>query len=437
MATIAYGIPTYQRVLDVAILPITHQMSDGRHKVTMLSSVDTSACCLRFNAFLIMAQQLHAQGKADYFLLWHSDVAPEPGFLDKMVDIAEEKSAEILSVIIPIKDQNGMTSTALDEPVGDMPPEWRVRRYTMKEISEMPETFTHPKLLVNTGLLLVKLSAPWVKDIHFHFDDAIIEHHGQRMAVLFPEDWMFSRDARKLGCTSQWVTRAVKLTHVGHQQFPNYGVWGKETDAAPPTPPDILRAVTAANKVSGYMAWDELAHLAERAKESKCIVELGSWKGRSTKAMAMMTPGKLYAVDAWNGSSNGDATGTEATQRGRDTIKGEFFDNVVTHHTNVVVTDVQHEFAGTALKHLAGEVDLAFIDGDHQYDHVKRDILTCLDLMAPGGLISGHDFNEPGVEKAVRELLPEAELVLGTSIWEARIPAAAPVMESSEGATVR
>ncbi len=435
MAKVCYGIPTYKRELDAGILPATHVMTGGKHKMTMLTSIDTSACCMRFNAFLIMAQQLYAQGKADYFLLWHSDIVPEAHFIDVMVDIAEEKGAEILSAVVPIKDQNGLTSTALDEPVGDMPPEWRVRRLTMTEINARPETFTESNLLVNTGLILIKLSAPWLKDIHFHFDDAIIEHHGQRLAVLFPEDWMFSRDARKLGCTSQWVTRAVKLTHVGHQQFPNYGVWGKETDAAPPTPPDVMKAVTAATKVPGWMSWNELARVAENAKGARCVVELGSWKGRSTKAIAMQAAGKVYAVDSWRGSSEGDETGKEATAKGAAAIKSEFYDNVATPHKNVVVVDVEHAFAGTALKHLAGEVDFAFIDGDHAYEHVKRDILTCLDLMAPGGLLSGHDFNEAGVEKAVRELLPDAVLVGETSIWEYRVPAAAPtkLVDSSEG----
>lgn len=426
MAKVVYGIATYLRHLDAGILPVTHHMSNGKHQIGMLGGIDSSACAMRFNAFLIQAQQLHAEGKADYFLLWHSDILPEHHFLDKMVAIAEETGAEILSAIVPIKDEHGMTSTALDEPVGDADPKWRVRRLTMTEILDMPETFTDPKLLVNTGLMLIKLSAPWVKDIYFHFEDAIITYRGQRQAVLMPEDWLFSRDARKLGCDRQYVTRAVKLTHVGHQMWPNYAAWGKKTDAAPPTPPDILSAATAASKIQGWMSWEELTHLAERAKGKQCIVELGSWKGRSTKAIAMQAAGKVYAVDSWRGSTNGDATGVESSAKGRDTIKGEFYDNVATHHTNVVVADVEHEFAGVHLRHIAGEVDYCFIDGDHAYDHVKRDILTCLDLMAPGGLLSGHDFNEAGVEKAVRELLPEAVLVQGTSIWEYTVPNAAP-----------
>lgn len=436
MAKVYVGFPTYKGDIHVDVLFASHQMTAGDHQVSF-DRMDSSACCATFNHLLLKALDAHRRGEADYFLLWHSDVVPEQNFLDKMIRIAKEKGAEIVSAIIPIKDVNGLTSTALDEPVGDMPLYWRVRRLTMAEVMERPATWTDEKLLVNTGLLLVDLSKPWVNEIFFHFDDAIITHHGRRMPVVMPEDWMFSRDARKLGCKSMWVTREVAVNHFGITNFPNTKAWGvMRTDAFPPTPPDIKAAADAAEKVSGYMAWEELAYLATKAKDAKCIVELGSWKGRSTKAMAMASKGKVYAVDSWRGSGGGDETGTEAETRGRDTIKGEFYDNVAIPHKNVVVVDVQHEFAGSALKHVTGEVDYAFIDGDHAYEHVKRDILTCLDLMAPGGLLSGHDLDRPEVQKAVGELLPGWRHVVG-SIWEFRVPVVSTTSTSAEPLTLK
>lgn len=421
MSKVYCGIPTYKADIHVDVMFMSHQMTKGDHDVSF-DRMDSSACCATFNYLLLKALDAHRAGQADYFLLWHSDVVPEPYFLDKMIDIAKKNNAEILSAIIPIKDTHGLTSTAIDEPVGDMPAYWRVRRLTMAEIMGMPPTFSHEKLLVNTGLLLVDLSKPWVKEIFFHFDDAIITHHGKRMPVVMPEDWMFSRDARKLGCKSMWVTREVNVNHFGLTNYTNAKSWGTmKTDAAPPTPPDVKAAADAADKVDGFMAWEELAYLATRAKSAKCIVELGSWKGRSTKAMAMTCPGKVYAVDSWRGSSGGDFTGKEAAERGRDTIKGEFFDNVAIPHKNVIATDCEHAFAGSALKHVAGEVDFAFIDGDHLYDNVKRDILTCLDLLAPGGILCGHDLDRPEVQKAVNELLPGWKFV-GGSLWEYRVP---------------
>lgn len=423
MAKVFVGVPTYKNDLHADVMFMALQATK-EHQV-LFSKADSSACTMMFNMLLLQALELHAQGKIDYFLLWHSDIVPEAYFIDKMMKIMIEKKAEVLSAIVPIKDEKGLTSTALDEPVGDVPLKWRPRRLTMAEIMQREPTFTDPKLLVNTGLLLIDLSTAWAKEIYFHFDDAIIWHHGKRLPVLEPEDWMFSRDARRMGCKSMWVTREVNLRHMGDSAFPNDQAWGSmQTDAVPATPPDVYAAVDAASKIQGWMSWEELAYLAGRAKEASTIVELGSWKGRSTKAMALMTKGRIYAVDSWRGSTNGDATGVEADARGPATIKGEFFDNVATPHTNVIATDCEHAFAGTALKAIAGEVDFAFLDGDHAYEHIKRDILTALDLMTPGGLLSGHDLNEPGVAKAVNELLPGFKHIQGTSIWEYRTPVA-------------
>jgi len=426
MAKIFCGVPTYKNDLHADVM-FTALQASREHNV-MFGKADSSACTMMFNILLLQALEERARGNADYFLLWHSDVVPEPLFVDKMVRIAREKNAEVLSAIIPIKDEKGLTSTALDEVVGDYPALWRVRRLTMREIMQKEPTFTDPKILVNTGLLLIDLKAPWADKFHFHFDDNIIEYHGRRLPAIIPEDWMFSRDIRALGAGPQWVTREVAVRHFGDTAYPNNQVWGTvETDVVAPTPEDIKAAVNEAAKVQGWMSWEELAYLAEKAKSATCVVELGSWKGRSTKAMAMTCKGKIYAVDSWRGSTEGDATGVEAEQRGRETIKGEFYDNVAIEHKNVVVTDCEHAFAGTSLKHLAGTVDFAFVDGDHSFEHVKRDILTCLDLMAPGGILSGHDLNEPGVAKAVNELLPGAKSVGGTSIWEYTVPVVAAV----------
>jgi predicted O-methyltransferase YrrM len=409
-------------------------MTRGEHQV-LFDNMDTSACCVSFNYLLLRALEQHDLGNADYFLLWHSDIVPENYFLDKLVKIAQEKQAGILAAVVAIKDEKGLTSTAIDEPVGDLPQYWRVRRLTMTEVMDLPPTFTHSGLLNNTGLMLVDLSQPWVRDIYFHFDDAIITHHGKRLPVVMPEDWMFSRDARKLGCKEIWATREVAADHFGVSSYPNSQRWGTmKTDLVAPTPEDIIAAVEGASSVQGWMSWEELAYLAGRAKSAKCVVEIGSWKGRSTKAMAATCRGEILAVDSWRGSTNGDATGVEADARGADTIEAEFRANL-SGYGNVIPLKCEHQWAGPLLKVKAGEVDFAFIDGDHLYEHVKRDILTCLDVMAPGGILSGHDLNEEGVAKAVSELLPGATHIPGTSIWEYKVPTTDPKIapDSSNG----
>ena len=112
---------------------------------------------------------------ASHFCLLHDDIVPEPLWLDKMMRIMEEQHADILSVVVPLKNDKGLTSTALDVGVGDEDPHWRVKRLTLKEIyNDYEPTFTHEKLLVNTGLMLVDLRKPWVENVWFAFEDKII-----------------------------------------------------------------------------------------------------------------------------------------------------------------------------------------------------------------------------------------------------------------------
>ena len=52
-----------------------------------------------------------------------------------------------------------------------------------------------------------------------------------------------------------------------------------------------------------------------------------------------------------------------------------------------------------------GELDFVYIDGNHTYKYVKKDIELYYPKVKKEGLISGHDYkkNEPGVIRAVNE----------------------------------
>src|SRR5262245_46460435 len=67
---------------------------------------------------------------------------------------------------------------------------------------------------------------------------------------------------------------------------------------------DALAIMNTAAKIDGWMADGELLWLAQTAMKCPVIIEVGSWKGRSTKALAMGTPGVVYAVDHWRGSES-------------------------------------------------------------------------------------------------------------------------------------
>ena len=177
----------------------------------------------------------------------------------------------------------------------------------------------------------------------------------------------------------------------------------------------VHRAVEAASKVEGWMAYHELAWLATQACEKKLIIEIGSWMGRSTKAMAMCTPGVIFAVDSWK-------AGKDPEQ-----VYAAFLKNVGPEIRlgKVVPIRMTASDAAVALKHVLAVLgnklaDMVFIDGNHKTEYVRDDIRNYLPLVAPKGLLCGHDFQHGPVQTAVKERFPNVEVAPKTTIWKIR-----------------
>ena len=56
-----------------------------------------------------------------------------------------------------------------------------------------------------------------------------------------------------------------------------------------------------------------------------------------------------------------------------------------------------------AINGIKESVDFIYIDGNHDYEFVKKDIELYWKLLKPNGIIAGHDFNLYPVAKAVVE----------------------------------
>jgi len=54
-------------------------------------------------------------------------------------------------------------------------------------------------------------------------------------------------------------------------------------------------------------------------------------------------------------------------------------------------------------------LDFVFIDAIHTYEAVKQDIALWASKVRPAGLIAGHDYRWPGVQKAVLEFQEQSK----------------------------
>lgn len=183
-----------------------------------------------------------------------------------------------------------------------------------------------------------------------------------------------------------------------------------------------LDPVQAADQIQGWMELDELRWISKEASQNRIIVEIGCWKGRSTKALCS-TPGCVYAVDPWEPYGNEEDV-KEFLERGWEGIYQDFLMNLQGEIKDgrVEVLRMRSTDAATLLAKKVSAIDLVFIDGDHRYETVKAEIEMYLPLIKKGGLIAGHDYAPdcPGVIKAVDELLPGFELPC-RRIWAKRL----------------
>ena len=169
--------------------------------------------------------------------------------------------------------------------------------------------------------------------------------------------------------------------------------------------------ISKAEAILGWMSTRELLWLARRASENKLIVEFGSYHGRSTRALAdNCVNGRIWAVDPWNGdypSANGQPLENINTY-----CYPQFCYNLKEHIESKLVVPYRgfsHSFK------LPYNVDMVFIDGDHRYETVLKDIDKALELLRYGGIICGHDYNWDSVKKAVDEKL--GSVTVEDSIW--------------------
>lgn len=145
------------------------------------------------------------------------------------------------------------------------------------------------------------------------------------------------------------------------------GLLNKITNS--PIPVDDLRAIDA---VKGWLSMDEAALLYKLASavESGCIVEVGSYHGRSTVALGLGTMAgnnsPVFAVEPHE-----EFAGALGGNFGPED-RAEFFKSMLQSSCYKVVRllNISSEIITSGWEQ---PVSLLWIDGDHRYEGVKRD----------------------------------------------------------------
>jgi predicted O-methyltransferase YrrM len=145
--------------------------------------------------------------------------------------------------------------------------------------------------------------------------------------------------------------------------------------------------------VEGYLHDDEplfLAQLASCVPAGQAIVEIGSFRGRSTIALAYGAPDGVlvYSVDPH------DEVQTDTYRFGMDDQQ-EFMHNVsragLGHKVKAWNMSSLSALQAWHFYRNSFALGLVFIDGDHEYNEVKNDVMLWRGYLARGGIMAIHD----------------------------------------------
>jgi len=172
----------------------------------------------------------------------------------------------------------------------------------------------------------------------------------------------------------------------------------------------VEEALAATAAVDGWMTDDQGRRLyaaAARGPAGGRIVEIGSFRGRSTIVLASGAPPdvEVVAIDPHAGNDRGPQE--------IDGFAAEAADDHAVFRANLeaagVAGRVRHvrAFSDAAHDEIDGEIDVLYVDGAHRYRPARADIAGWGARVADGGTLLIHDsFSSIGVTLAIlRELL--------------------------------
>jgi len=144
--------------------------------------------------------------------------------------------------------------------------------------------------------------------------------------------------------------------------------------------------------ISGWLTDAEEEFLYNAAKNCKgkgVIVEIGSWKGKSTIWLAKGSKAgnnvKIYAVDTHTGSSR------YREKYGEVWTFEEFKENIKKTNVEDIIVPVVKTSEDAARDWDEKPIELLWIDGSHEYEMVKLDFDLWFPYLIEGGIIAFHD----------------------------------------------
>lgn len=152
-------------------------------------------------------------------------------------------------------------------------------------------------------------------------------------------------------------------------------------------------------------------------KQELVGAEIGVAGGANAKAILNnLDIKRLYLIDQYLPYRGIKHHGVWAAENNPQKIKDDAIKNLEPYGDKVIWIFKLSEYAHEDINE---ELDFVYIDANHRYEYVKKDIELYMPKIKNDGIIGGHDFShEGGVTKAVKELFGNDFMYSGWDWWK-------------------
>lgn len=137
------------------------------------------------------------------------------------------------------------------------------------------------------------------------------------------------------------------------------------------------------------------------------IAEVGVDEGKnSLNFLKNLNVKKIYPIDPYIGYKDFLDSAPHKTGKNMSLAYREAVNRLKKYKDKTVLV---REFSEDAINKIP-ECDFIYIDGNHIYDYVKKDIELYFGKVKKGGILAGHDIEEKGVLKVFSEFVVKIKL---------------------------
>ena len=158
--------------------------------------------------------------------------------------------------------------------------------------------------------------------------------------------------------------------------------------------------------IQGYFNFQLLYdEMVEKLPSGSHFVEVGSWLGRSAIYLGVQIVNsgkdiKLDCVDNWTGSP--ELAEEDAIKNG--TLYKDFLKNI--EPLRKIIKPIRENSFDAADFYEDESLDVVYIDANHTAEYFKKDLWAWYPKVKIGGIVSGHDYDYPGIKSELGIFFP-------------------------------